>query len=67
MQFQVLKISLFGSIKILDSLSKNAILSFGSECANLSVLEEFAEILYSKPPEYQILLEHELSSRRFLP
>lgn len=50
-----------GAVKILDSISKNAILSFGSESGQLSVLEEFADILYSSPPEYVSLLNHELS------
>ena len=56
----MLKILQDGSLKILESLSKDVTLSFGSENGNLDVLEHFAEILCNEPPEYVSLLNHEL-------
>ncbi len=50
-----------GAIKILDSLKCETILSFGSECGNIAVLERFAKILYDEPPEYVTMLNHELA------
>lgn len=51
-----------GSIKILDSLKMNTILSFGSECGNIDILEDIASVLYNEPKEYLSILNHELSS-----
>lgn len=50
-----------GSIKILDSLNMDTTLSFGSECGNLSALQEIANVLATEPPEYLYILNHELS------
>lgn len=49
-----------GSIKILESLSKDVVLSFGSESGDISVLEKFADVLCKEPAEYVSLLNHEL-------
>lgn len=50
-----------GSIKILNNLQIVTHLSFGSELGDLSLLDEFANILYHEPKEYVTLLSHELS------
>ena len=49
-----------GGIKILNSLGVDYI-SFGSECGNVDVLNEIAEVLYKEPKEYSVMLKHELS------
>lgn len=51
-----------GGIKILDSLKMDTTLSFGSECGNLNVLEQIANVLYTEPKEYLSILNHKLSS-----
>jgi len=51
-----------GAIKILNSLSKDVTLSFGSESGDISILKEFANILCDEPPEYRSLLSHELKT-----
>ena len=50
-----------GSIQILNSLKIVNTLSFGSECGNISLLNDFTQVLTSEPPEYKSLLGHELS------
>ena len=50
-----------GAIKTLNNLSIVTHLSFGSEVGSLSVLDEFASILYQEPKEYITILSHELS------
>ncbi len=50
----------YGGVKILDNLGVNY-LSFGSECGNLKILQEIANVLYEEPKEYVTLLKHELS------
>lgn len=50
-----------GAIKILNSLNCDTLLSFGSECGDISILNKFAEILYSEPAEYVTMLNHELA------
>ncbi len=50
-----------GAIKILDSLKLVNYLSFGSECGDLNILSTFTDILSNEPPEFKILLHHELS------
>ena len=52
---------LYGSIQILNSLKIVNTLSFGSECGNISLLNDFTQVLTSEPPEYKSLLGHELS------
>ena len=51
----------YGAVKLLDSLKIVDFLSFGSECGNLDILSEFADVFTNEPPEYQSLLKHELS------
>lgn len=50
-----------GSIKILNSLNIVNHISFGCEAEDISVLKEFADILYEQPEEFKSLLAHELS------
>ncbi len=49
-----------GSIKILDAFD-NVTLSFGSECGNIDILNDIADVLYNEPKEYGTILTHELS------
>lgn len=51
-----------GAIKILDSLKQDTYLSFGSEIGDISILDEFAQVLVDKPAEYVSILNHELST-----
>lgn len=51
-----------GCIKLLDSLNLDTVLSFGSECGDINILENFADILFTEPPEYRSLLNHELQT-----
>lgn len=57
----MLKILLFGAIKILNSLKVVDNISFGCEADDVSVLKEFADILTDQPEEFKSLLSHELS------
>ena len=50
-----------GAIKLLSSFGNNVTLSFGSECGNISILKQIANILYDEPKEYLTILQHELS------
>ena len=50
-----------GSIKILNSLNQDTYLSFGSECGNIDILKQYAQILIDEPKEYVTMLNHELS------
>ena len=50
-----------GAIKILDSLGIVDYVSFGSECGDISVLNDIANVLCTEPEEYKTLLSHELS------
>lgn len=50
-----------GAIKLLDSLGIVDYVSFGSECDDISVLNDIARVLYQEPSEYKTLLSHELS------
>lgn len=49
-----------GAVKILDSLKVVDYLSFGSETADMEVLNKCAEVLSSEPRGYKTLLSHEL-------
>jgi len=49
-----------GALKILDAFD-NVTLSFGSECGDLNILNNIANVLYDEPKEYQTILSHELS------
>ena len=50
-----------GNIKILDSLQIVDYISFGSECNDISVLDDIANVLCEEPEEYRTILSHELS------
>lgn len=50
-----------GSIKILDSLNMDTTLSFGSECGDISILSDIAQVLAKEPSEYLSILNHELA------
>ena len=50
-----------GAIKILNSLGIVDYISFGSECDDISVLNDVANVLCAEPDEYKTLLSHELS------
>ena len=50
-----------GAIKILDSLGIVDFISFGSECNDISILNEVTNVLVDEPQEYKTLLSHELS------
>ena len=49
-----------GAIKILNSLGIVDCVSFGSETADINVLNTIADVLYSEPNEYKNILSHEL-------
>ena len=49
-----------GAIKLLDSFD-DVTLSFGSECGDLDILNDVANVLFDEPKEYQTILSHELS------
>lgn len=51
-----------GSIKILSSLGMDTTLSFGSECGDISILDEISNVLVEEPPEYLSMLNHSLAS-----
>ena len=51
----------YGAVKILDSLKIVDDISFGSECPDINILNEIAEVLYQEPKEFKSLLSHELS------
>ena len=49
-----------GALKILEAFD-DVTLSFGSECGDLDILNNIANVLYDEPKEYQTILSHELS------
>ncbi len=51
----------YGAVKILDSLGIVDYISFGSECNDITVLDDVTDVLYQEPKEYKTLLSHELS------
>ena len=51
----------YGSMRILDSLKVVSAVSFGSENADIEVLDKFANVLYEEPKEFISVLNHELS------
>lgn len=55
------KILQIGAIKTLNSLKIVDAVSFGCETDDVSVLQEFADILCDQPEEFKSLLSHELS------
>lgn len=50
-----------GAIRTLKALKVVNHLSFGSECGNIKILSDFANVLSNEPSEFQALLQHELS------
>jgi len=56
-----------GAIKILDSLGIVDFVSFGSECNDISVLDDIANVLAFEPTQYKTLLSHELSRGESFP
>ena len=56
-----------GAIKILNSLDVVDYVSFGSECSDISILQDIANVLCSEPNEYKTLLSHELSKGESFP
>jgi len=50
-----------GAIKILNSLGIVDFISFGSECNDITVLDDIANVLAFEPSEYKTLLSHELA------
>ena len=50
-----------GAVKILDSLNIVDYLSFGSECDDISCLDDIANVLCKEPSDYKTMLSHELS------
>lgn len=51
----------YGAIRTLNSLGVVDAVSFGSEADDISVLQEFANILSDQPEDFKSLLAHELS------
>ena len=51
-----------GAIKILNSLGIVDFVSFGSECNNIEILNDIANILHYEPKEYKKLLSTELKT-----
>ena len=51
----------FGSIRLLEMLGIVDFVSFGSECEDISVLNDIANVLCEEPKEYKTLLSHELA------
>lgn len=56
-----------GAVKILNSLGIVDFISFGSECDDISILNDVANVLCSEPDEYRTLLSHELSKGNSFP
>ena len=52
----------YGAIKILDSLNLVDYLCFGSECGDISILDDIVQVLVEEPKAYRTLLSHELST-----
>lgn len=49
-----------GAVKVLDTLGIVNSVSFGMEASDISTLNNIANVLYSEPPEYISILQHEL-------
>ena len=45
-----------GAIKILDSLGIVDFVAFGSECSDISILQQVTDVLASEPPEYKTII-----------
>ncbi len=55
-----------GALKILDAFD-DVVLSFGSECGDLNILNDIADVLYKEPKQFTTMLNHELSKRLSFP
>ena len=49
-----------GAIKILSQIKNDMTISFGSECGDINLLEDVANVIIKEPPEYKSILKHEL-------
>lgn len=52
----------YGAIKILDSLNIVDYIAFGSECGDISILDDIVQVIVEEPKAYRTLLSHELST-----
>ena len=52
----------YGAIKILNSLDIVDYLTFGSECGDITILDDIVQVLIEEPKAYRTLLSHELST-----
>ena len=52
----------YGATKILDSLDIVDYLAFGSECGDITILDDIVQVLIEEPKAYRTLLSHELST-----
>lgn len=59
--FQVLKISLIGSIKLLNSLKVVDYVAFGAETPDINILNDVAKVLHDEPRGYKNILSLELN------
>lgn len=50
-----------GAVKILNSLKVVDYISFGAETSNIDILQEIANVLYTEPKKYKVLLAQELN------
>ncbi len=50
-----------GALKILNTFGKDVTLSFGSECGDIDILNNIANVLCDEPKEFTTILTHELS------
>ena len=57
----------YGAIKILDSIGIVDYVSFGSECGNINLMADIADVLNDEPQEYSQLLHDQLQLGRSFP
>ena len=57
----------YGAIKILDSVGIVNYVSFGSECGNINLMADIADVLHDEPHEYAQLLHDQLQLGRSYP
>lgn len=51
-----------GAFKLIKNINADIILSFGSECGNIELIEQTANILLSEPTPFKLLLKENLSN-----
>ena len=56
-----------GAVKILNELGIVDTISFGMEANDVSTLNNIANVLVNEPPEYKVILEHELGKGNSFP